>query len=189
MLIIQNHDKSITIPDDSVDGGSILFDFSPDVSYVSQIGLLDIDYETTINVFYDEKDNIDVIDVPLMGDNSVQTISIDKSNVKQLRVDFTGSGAVTFISFFLMSPPSSVPSRSPSESPSESPSAIPSSSPSESPTALPSASPSESLSMSPNVMRSVEPSVSPSERLPTQNPPTSEATVSPRHLMPALKLI
>jgi hypothetical protein len=28
VLIIQNRDKSITIPDDSVDGGSILFDFS-----------------------------------------------------------------------------------------------------------------------------------------------------------------
>jgi hypothetical protein len=36
-LIIQNSDESITIPDDSVDGGSILFDFSPDLSCVSRI--------------------------------------------------------------------------------------------------------------------------------------------------------
>jgi hypothetical protein len=61
--------------------------------------LLDIDYETTINVFFYGKNDIDMIDVPLMGDNSVQTISIDKSNVRQVRVDFTRSGAVTFISF------------------------------------------------------------------------------------------
>ena len=121
VLIVQNSDASITIPDDSVDGGSILFDFAADVSYVSEIGLLDIDYETMITIFYYGKDDIDVIDVPLLGDNSVQTISINKSNVKQVRVDFTRSGAVTFISFCSTSPPTVMPSSVPSRSPSESP--------------------------------------------------------------------
>lgn len=148
VLIVQSSDESITIPDDAVGGGSILIDFTTDVSYVGEIGLLDIDYETMITVSYYGSDDIDVIDVPLLGDNSVQTISIEKSNVKQVRVDFTRSGAVTFISFASFcsaSPPtvmpSSVPSRSPSESPSESPTAVPSASPSESPSESPSRTP------------------------------------------------
>lgn len=57
--------------------------------YISEIGLLDIDYETTISIYYYDKDYVDVINVPLKGDNAKQKISIDKNNVKQLRLDLS----------------------------------------------------------------------------------------------------
>jgi hypothetical protein len=99
VLIIQESDSSITIPDDNVDGGSIVFHFTTDAPYVSEMGLLDIDYETVITITYYDKTDVDPIVMPLKGDNSYQTISINKWNVKQLKVDFARSGAVTFISF------------------------------------------------------------------------------------------
>jgi hypothetical protein len=112
-LIVQTADETITIPDDNVDGGSIAMDFSKDVSYVSEIGLLDIDYDALLIITYHDG-GVDVIDVPVLGDNSFQKIAINKWNVKRMVLDLTRSGAITFISFCHgNAPPTSIPTNSP----------------------------------------------------------------------------
>ena len=102
VLIVQSSDKTITIPDDNVDGGSILFEFKTPVLFES-LGLLDIDYATSITILTEtdsgEMNELPPIAVELLGDNSFQVVGINEVNVKQLRVSFTRSGAVTDISF------------------------------------------------------------------------------------------
>jgi hypothetical protein len=98
VLIIQEDNGNPTIPDDNRGGGVITFDFSPPATYVYQIGLMDVEEATTsITVVYDGGEV--TLDVPPLGDNSVQTLTIDIENVSQLKLNLTGSGAVTFLSF------------------------------------------------------------------------------------------
>jgi hypothetical protein len=109
VLIIQNEDPKITIPDDNVNGGTIIFDFNGEAEYVGDIGLLDIDRETSITVVWKTANGVmtkDTFRVPLMGDNSYQVFSINKPNVKQVSLKLRRSGAVSFISF--CPPPSSI---------------------------------------------------------------------------------
>ena len=40
-----------------------------------------------------------MIEVPLLGDNSVQTVTIDTENVRWIKIMCERSGAVTFITF------------------------------------------------------------------------------------------
>ena len=59
--------------------------------YVKELGLLDIDYATTITVIYgpgDDNFQEKVIDVPLLGDNSVQTVLIDLPNVRWIKINY-----------------------------------------------------------------------------------------------------
>ena len=90
-------------PDDNVDGGIITLDFLAEGgNYVYEIGLLDIDYAATVVVVYEkspgELDEYEIA-VPLLGDNSFQTLIIDQANVKWIKVMLARSGAVTFITF------------------------------------------------------------------------------------------
>ena len=102
VLIIQTSDESITIPDDNVDGGSILFEFKSPVLFES-LSLLDMDYASYITILTEtdagEMNELPPIDVELLGDNSFQTVDINVENVKQVIVSFTRSGAVTDIAF------------------------------------------------------------------------------------------
>lgn len=99
VLIIQNEDDTITVPDDNVNGGSIVLDFTTDVPYIAEIGLLDIDYDASITLTHHNKRGADMIDVPVTGDNSFQRVSIDKWNVKRMVFELTRSGAIAYISF------------------------------------------------------------------------------------------
>lgn len=65
--------------------------------YVSEIGLMDIDYTSTITVVTDEDES--TVPVPIRGDNSVQTVSINRASVKWIEVMFKRSGAISFITF------------------------------------------------------------------------------------------
>jgi hypothetical protein len=103
-LIIQEVNNYIYVPDDSGDGGVIIMDFigQPNGQYVKELGLLDVDYEVSIIVDYDNGNGsiaTRIIQVPILGDNSFQVVEIDQANVKWLKVVFTRSGAVTSISF------------------------------------------------------------------------------------------
>jgi hypothetical protein len=84
VLIIQNEDPDITIPDDNVNGGTIFFKFDGEAEYVGDIGLFDVDYKTSITVVWKTANGVTIKDtfpVPLLGDKSYQVFSVNKPNV------------------------------------------------------------------------------------------------------------
>ena len=103
VLIIQEDNYYPDIPDDNVNGGVITFHFDKPLR-VTEIGLLDIDEKSFIRVetLDSGKTTTSDITVPMLGDNSVQTVNIDTDNVSQLDVNLTHSGAVIFLSFCYM---------------------------------------------------------------------------------------
>lgn len=116
-LIVQEVNDMIDVPDDSGNGGTIVFDFNPKATYVSSIGLLDVDYKTLITVQYmtagGEVAEPKNIQVPQLGDNSYQLLSIDADNVVQLVLRMTRSAAVTSLTYCYppnpMAPPVETP--------------------------------------------------------------------------------
>lgn len=170
-LVVQ--EKGVDVPDDSKNGGILTIDFpNPGGQYVYDIGLLDIDYETSVVVVYekDEEGTLDEyeLEVPILGDNSYQTFEINKGSVRWIKVMFSKSGALTHCKFCPLEPKE--PTASPVEEPTNSPPTTDASSPS------PSASPSESPSESPTESGD-EPTPDVSE--PTETPPVDEPTTSP----------
>lgn len=102
VLIVQEKNDLMNIPDDNMDGGTIVFNFNPPAEYVSKIGLLDVDYETEIIVLFSTDSGRSAtrkFNVPIRGDNSHQVLSIDTPNVTQLTLVMERSGAVSSISF------------------------------------------------------------------------------------------
>lgn len=82
VLIIQ--EPGSDCPDDNQDGGTLTLDWPCEGgAYVEEIGLLDIDYATTVFVVYEKDDGTMAereIVVPVLGDNSYQTLPIDQAN-------------------------------------------------------------------------------------------------------------
>ena len=106
ILIIQedNEDSECAgIPDDNQEGGEITLDFLPMAGVVYSIGLMDIDYRTSITVVYiDDNGKMQEkppISVPNRGDNSLQIIYLNEMNVVQLRLTMKCSGAITSLTF------------------------------------------------------------------------------------------
>ena len=97
VLIIQEENTRPDIPDDNVDGGIITFHFDKP-QRVAKIGLLDIDYKSFLTVTTLDSSPFDIA-IPMLGDNSVQTVNIDTEQVVQLDLNLSRSGAVTFLSF------------------------------------------------------------------------------------------
>jgi len=101
VLIVQ--EPGSDCPDDNVDGGIITFGFSyPDGQYVKEIGLIDIDYKSSISVFYADNSGIlqdRQIGIDLIGDNAVQTVEIDQDHVNRIKLRLERSGGVTSITF------------------------------------------------------------------------------------------
>ena len=100
VLIIQ--EEGTVQPDANSEGGTITFDFTPEMDYVYEIGLMSIDTETALTVEYQDKSGMKGtkdINVPLLGPNSVQVVPINLANVYQIRLTLTCSDAVTFLSF------------------------------------------------------------------------------------------
>ena len=78
-LIVQEPGESC--PDDNVDGGIINIVFpATNGQYVYELGLLDIDYETFVEVGYETSTGFPEreIPVPLLGDNSYQVLEINQ---------------------------------------------------------------------------------------------------------------
>lgn len=117
-LIIQEKNDNLAIPDDNVHGGTIEFSFEPYAVFVSDIGLLDVDYKTSVVVIYKTSRGVitkKTIRVPNLGDNSYQLLPINLSNVKQVKVIMERSAAITSISFCYLKPPITPPMRPPSK--------------------------------------------------------------------------
>jgi hypothetical protein len=183
VLIIQEDNGFEEQPDDNQDGGTVTMDFSPTADEVYEIGLLDVDYPLSITIVYiDDEGTIQEkppVDVPVLGNNSNQTVALNEKNVVQLRLNLSRSGATTFLSFCYTPPaptptPSipapisgtdtSSPSFSPSESPSDSPSERPINVPSESPSMLPSPRPPSNAPTTPEPPTRVPRTTAPSRR-------------------------
>ena len=97
VLIIQEDNPGKNdIPDDNMNGGVVMFDFSSNVKSVNEIGLLDVDYATSITVYHDVSE-VTVIKVDQLGDNSFQTVPINLGNVTAMALNLTRSGAVSFV--------------------------------------------------------------------------------------------
>ena len=116
VVIIQ--EKDVDVPDDNKNGGLLTLDFPiPGGQYVYEIGLLDIDYATSVVVVYEnESGDIenDELKVPLLDDNSKQTLQINQARVRWIKVMFSRSGAVTYIKFCpLENPPPTPPAATP----------------------------------------------------------------------------
>jgi hypothetical protein len=149
VLIVQ--ESNTERPDDNR-GGVITFDFAPNAVAVYAIGFMDIDRHpnTTVEVVHQPGGlpKTTLIPVPLFGCNSVQTVEVNIKNVSKMKVNMSGSGAITFISCCFppgggIKPPVSttpVPIQVPSKRPS----------PSKAPTNMPSVSPALSVSHSPS---------------------------------------
>jgi hypothetical protein len=76
--------------------------FIPKAVYVYEIGLMNVYEETTLTVVYDDESGMRVtkdINVPLLGDNSVQVVPINLPNVRKVMLTLTCMGSVTFLTF------------------------------------------------------------------------------------------
>ena len=98
VLIIQENDTDTSIPDDNSDGGTITFDFHPIADYVTQMGLLDVDDNTTILVTQDDGTVATTL-VPIYGDNSKQSVPINIANVRKMELVLERSATVIDITY------------------------------------------------------------------------------------------
>jgi hypothetical protein len=103
VLIVQK--ARIDRPEDSEDGGVIIFDFTSQVQRLYEVGLMNIKgNDTTILASYTNGAGTKVpkyINVTGLGANSVQTVPINLENVFRLTLYLSGSGAVTSLGLCL----------------------------------------------------------------------------------------
>jgi len=104
VLIVQEKNSRMDVPDDNASGGIIIFDFTKSGgTYVKEIQILDIDYAGAhIMIGWYVTENYlkrSTIDVEELGDNSLQTIPIEQDNVAWVKVKLLESGAVPSITF------------------------------------------------------------------------------------------
>jgi hypothetical protein len=100
VLIIQEDNDEPELPDDPARGGTMAFEFITAIKYVYEIGIMDIERNTT-SVTVVHKGGISTIDVIGLGDNAVQIVLIDLEMVFRITVNFATSGAVTYLAFCL----------------------------------------------------------------------------------------
>jgi hypothetical protein len=100
VLIIQEDNDELGIPDNQACGGTISFEFITAVQYFNEIGIMDIERNNT-NIIVVHEEGTSTIDVIGYGNNAVQTVLIELKSVTRITVNFATSGAVTFIAFCL----------------------------------------------------------------------------------------
>ncbi|QDV05417.1 hypothetical protein Poly30_09140 [Planctomycetes bacterium Poly30] len=90
-----NSDGLVDVPDDSIDGGVMRFDFSEPYRMCSAT-VLDIDDNQLSELRFYVGAAMTLETIPLMnlGDNSIQTLTFDKRDVRRFEVAFGGSGAL-----------------------------------------------------------------------------------------------
>ena len=71
-----------------------MFDFFETAPIVYAMGFLDVDYKVTVTVTHETEMGMTttVLNVPILGDNSKQTLEINIEFVKQIKVDMARSG-------------------------------------------------------------------------------------------------
>lgn len=105
-LIVQEINARLDIPDDNAGGGIILFEFTKfGGTFIQDLQLLDIDYRgAEVVVCYlneNGKERKTKLPVENLGDNSVQTVTIEMDKVIWVKVKFLESGGVPSITFCL----------------------------------------------------------------------------------------
>ena len=141
VLIIQEDDEEE--PNDREGGGMIIFEFQPNVE-VFEIGLMDIEgNDSSITVSHlnpSDRERVREVEISGLGDNSVQSVPINRENVFQLKVNLAGSGAVTSLTICIKADdavPTQTPSALATANPTNRPTVAPTGSPDESPIAAP----------------------------------------------------
>lgn len=105
ILIIQEEDK--TVPDDNKGGGNITFHFDEPVRF-DRVGVMDIDEDNSeVEVHFQDGTTL-MIAYKGFGNNAVQTVEINQSDVVKVVVILSGSGAVTFLDFCVVPCPETV---------------------------------------------------------------------------------
>jgi hypothetical protein len=104
VLIIQEANKDLTVPDDNGKAGTMEFNFAPAASFVGNIGLLDVDENISVEVLYKLTPSTltsttAYFTAPVLGDNSYQLLAINLPNVQQVKVIPQRSVAVTSLYF------------------------------------------------------------------------------------------
>jgi hypothetical protein len=123
IAIIQESDK--VAPDDNGGGGSIIYTFSTPV-LVESVGLMDMDEVPEEIVLKFTDGTTSKISYLGLGDNSVQWVNINRSNVMALTVIFRASGATTGIRFCNTQAPTKAPTWAPTTNTVTYPCALPS---------------------------------------------------------------
>jgi hypothetical protein len=95
-----DNDGYIDDPDDERNGATFAFDFDAN-TWVDYVELLDME-EAGGKIYLHHDDtgsNFDVIDIPVLGNNSFQRLVIDDHDVKTMYIDLPGSGAIANFCF------------------------------------------------------------------------------------------
>ncbi|MEM9212790.1 MAG: PPC domain-containing protein [Cyanobacteria bacterium P01_F01_bin.150] len=97
-ILIISEDGDSADPDDNAKGGTLMFDWDGTVS-VDSLGLLDIEESGGMVTLYGADDTtvLATIDIPGLGDNSLQSLNIGTADVGKMDVLLAGSGAITEI--------------------------------------------------------------------------------------------
>ena len=102
VLIVQENNADVTQPDDSADGGKIIFNFTPQVVSVIGVGLMDINcHDLPITAVPKNGSENTTITVKGLGPNSVQDVPLGFDDVIQMVIGFPTDGAVTYIDLCL----------------------------------------------------------------------------------------
>ena len=97
-ILIISEDGDSADPDDNAKGGTLMFDWDGVVNLES-LGLLDIEEAGGMVTLYGADDTtvLRTIDIPGLGNTSVQSLDIGTADVGKMDVLLAGSGAVTEI--------------------------------------------------------------------------------------------
>jgi protocatechuate 3,4-dioxygenase beta subunit len=97
-ILIISEDGDSSDPDDNARGGTIAFDFDNGVN-INSLSFVDIE-ENGGKVFTtDANGNVTTTDIPGVGDNSFQTLTINDDDVVKLEVQLKGSGSISSLDF------------------------------------------------------------------------------------------
>ncbi|MEM9218707.1 MAG: PPC domain-containing protein [Cyanobacteria bacterium P01_F01_bin.150] len=97
-VLIISEDGDSADPDDNIDGGTLMFDWDGTVN-IASLGLLDIEESGGTITLYGADDTtvLSTIEIPALGDSSLQSIDIGTADVGKMNVMLAGSGAITEI--------------------------------------------------------------------------------------------
>ena len=99
-ILIISEDADSSDPDDRAAGGTLIFTFDNPVM-LDDVGLLDVDGSETATIrLYDADSNL--ISETLVngaGNNQAQTAELSATLVSRMEIEFSASGAVTFVEF------------------------------------------------------------------------------------------
>ena len=98
--LIISEDGDSSDPDDNAAGGTISIEFDQ-LATVTKIGLLDIEESGgSINLFDNESNLIEVIEIEPLGDGRLQQLALNVQEVARMDINLAGSGALTELNFF-----------------------------------------------------------------------------------------